>query len=83
MPADLDVGEVERVEDQLDPPPDQGGVDLVVVAVQADGGGLGDGAPFRPQERLAQLRGEGRAGVPSTAQRSSGVWSVSEWVRRW
>jgi hypothetical protein len=56
VPADLDPGQVERVEDELDLAPDQHGVDLVLVGVQPDGGGLGDGAPLRPQERLPQLR---------------------------
>jgi hypothetical protein len=48
VPADLDLGEVERVEHQLDPPADQRGVDLVGIAVQGHGGGLGDGAVLGP-----------------------------------
>ncbi len=42
--ADVDVGQVERVEDQLDDAADQGGVDFVAVAVQRHGGGLGHAA---------------------------------------
>lgn len=42
--ADVDPGQVERVEDDLDAAADQGGVDGVDVAVQADRGGLGDRA---------------------------------------
>src|SRR5512135_3526705 len=56
LPAgpDLDAGQVERVEDQLDVPPGEPGVDLVGVAVQGHQGGLGRPAPLGPQERLAQ-----------------------------
>ncbi len=50
--ADLQPGQVERVEHDLDPTADQRGVDLVDVAVQAERRGLGDGATLRPQERL-------------------------------
>ena len=32
--ADLDPGEVEGVVEELDPPADEGGVDLVAVALQ-------------------------------------------------
>ena len=46
--ADLDAGQVERVEHQLDFAPDQGRVDLVGVAVQRHGGGLGDAAVLLP-----------------------------------
>jgi hypothetical protein len=53
--ADLDPGQVERVEDQLHGRADQGGVDLVAVAEQADHRLLGDLAVLSPQERLAQL----------------------------
>ncbi len=42
--ADPQEGQVEWVEHELDLPPDQGGVDLVAVAVQGDEGGFGDGA---------------------------------------
>jgi hypothetical protein len=72
LPADLDPGQVERVEDQLDLPPDQGGVDFVGVAVQADRGGLGDGAPLRPQERLPQLRRRGAAAACSPTSDPTG-----------
>jgi hypothetical protein len=40
--ADPQEGQVERVEHELDLPPDQAGVDLITVAVQRDQGGLGD-----------------------------------------
>ena len=46
--ADLDLGQVEGVEDNLDSAPDQGGVDLVGVAVQGYRGGLGHGPALRP-----------------------------------
>jgi hypothetical protein len=59
--ADLDPGQVEGVEDQLHGRADQGGVDLVAVAEQADHGLLGDLATLGPQERLAQLGGSGQA----------------------
>jgi hypothetical protein len=56
--ADLEGGQVERVEHDLDRAADQRGVDLVAVAVQADRRGLGHPATLRPQERLVQhLRG--------------------------
>ena len=55
LPADLDTGQVERVEDQLDLAQGQGRVDLVGVAVQRHRRGLADGAPLAPQERLVQL----------------------------
>lgn len=54
--AHRDVAQVEGVEEQLDPPPGQRGVDLVGVAVQGECGGLGHGALLGPQERLVQLR---------------------------
>jgi hypothetical protein len=57
--AHADVGEVERVEDELDASPDQGGVDLVGVAVQGHRRGLGDRPVLGPPERLAQ-DGRGR-----------------------
>ena len=68
LPADLDAGQVERVEDQLDLAQGQGRVDLVGVAVQRHRGGLADGAPLAPQERLVQLGGSGqrrRGAVPA------------------
>ena len=46
--TDLDAGQVERVEHQLHFPPDQGRVDLVAVAVQRHGRGLGDAAVLLP-----------------------------------
>jgi hypothetical protein len=60
--ADLDRGEVEGVEHQLHGRADQGGVDLVAVAEQADHRLLGDLPMFGPQERLAELGGAGQAG---------------------
>ena len=67
-----DVGEVERVEHQLDAVPDQGGVDFVGVGVQGHGRGLGHGALLGPQERLVQgvTGGQHRwAGCEPTLQR--------------
>jgi hypothetical protein len=82
--ADLDLGEVERVEDQLDGHPDQRGVDLGGVGVQADGGGLGDLPALRPQERLVELGGVGsRGGTSAAVKRASGGWPVSRWARWW
>ena len=52
--TDLDAGEIERVEDQLDPTADKGRVHLVAVALEGDDGGLGHLACRRPQERLTQ-----------------------------
>ena len=57
--ADAQEGQVERVEDELDLPPGQPGVDLVTVAVQRDEGGFGDGAVLGPAERLGQSAGAG------------------------
>ena len=67
--ADLDVFEVERGEHQLDPPADQGGFDLVGVAVQRHRRGLGDDPLFGPQERLGQRVGRGHhRAVPGRCQ---------------
>jgi hypothetical protein len=54
---DLDVGEVERVEDQLDALTHERGVDLVVVAVKRHGRDLRDDSGLGPQERLVELGG--------------------------
>jgi hypothetical protein len=59
--ADLDVAQVEGVEDQLHGRADQGRVDLVAVAEQADHRLLGDLATLGPQERLPELGGSGQA----------------------
>jgi hypothetical protein len=74
---DLDAGEVERVEHQLDPAPDQQRVDLVGVALQRHQRGLGDGALFFPEERFGQRVG-GRqrkraAGLPARQRRLAGL----------
>jgi hypothetical protein len=53
--ADPDVGQVERVKDQLDLGSDQQRVDLIAVAVQPDDRGLGHGAVLRPSKRLGQV----------------------------
>lgn len=53
--ADLEEGQVERVEDQLDLAADQLRVDLVAVAVQGDRAGLGDRAVLGPAESLHQI----------------------------
>ena len=53
--AHVEDGQVERVEDELDLPAGQPGVDLVTVAVQRDEGGFGDGAVLGPAERLGQV----------------------------
>src|SRR6266536_1299951 len=58
--ADGDVGQVVRVEYQFHPGSGQRRVDLVLVAVQADGGGGVDGAPLAPPERLGQPVGRHR-----------------------
>jgi hypothetical protein len=68
LPADLDAGQVERVEDELNLAQGQGRVNLVGVAVQGDGRGLADGAALAPQERLVQpggLRERRRGPVPA------------------
>ena len=57
--ADLDPGQIERIEDELDLAGDQCGVDLVAVGVQRHRRGLGDRPLRRPEERLAQ-QGRGR-----------------------
>ena len=48
------------VEDDLDARADQGGVDLIGVAVQGDGGRLGHRAGLGPQERFVQRRRAGQ-----------------------
>ena len=55
-PPDGQLGHVERVEDQLDLPADQERVNRVLVALEADGGGLADQPDRAPAERLAQHR---------------------------
>jgi hypothetical protein len=57
--TDLDDLQVERGEHQLDLASGQRGFDLVGVAVQGHGRGLGDRAQLRPQERLGQRVGGG------------------------
>ena len=52
--ADLDLGQLQRVEDQLHPPAGQPGVDLVGVAVHLDRPGPRDDPALGPAERLAQ-----------------------------
>jgi hypothetical protein len=52
VPADLDAGEVERVEHELDLAADQDGVDFVLVPVQPDGARLRDGSPLMPISAL-------------------------------
>lgn len=61
---DLDGGQVERVEDQLDLTTIQDRVDLVGVALQRDERGLGDRAVFFPEEGLGQSV---RGGQPDRA----------------
>ena len=56
----VDLGEVERVEDQLDVPSDEGGIDLVAVGVEADGRGFGDEPGLCPQERFTDRLGCGQ-----------------------
>src|SRR6516165_7702242 len=48
--ANLDVGQLERVEDQIHSSPGQSRVDLVGVAVHPDRPGPGDGPSFAPAE---------------------------------
>jgi hypothetical protein len=50
---DLDAGQVERVEQQVDLAAGQAGVDLVAVSVQGHGRDRRDGALLAPQERPA------------------------------
>ena len=69
---DLDAGQVERVEHQLDAAPDQQRVDLVGVALQRHQRGAGDGALFFPEERLGQrvgARDRERAGDAPAGER--------------
>ena len=57
--AHLELAELEGIEEQLDLPVNEGGVDLVAVAVELDGGRLRDAAALGPEKGFAQL---GRAG---------------------
>ena len=57
MPAitsDLDLGQLERIEDQLDPATGESWIDLVGVAVQPDRAGPRHRPVFAPAERFAQ-----------------------------
>ncbi len=60
LEADLDGFQMERVEDELDSPTDERGIDLIGVAEQVDGAGLCDHAPLGPQEGLVKLFGRRR-----------------------
>jgi hypothetical protein len=51
--ADLDLGQIERVEHQLNPLAGELRVDLVVVAVLSERPGPRDRPPLAPQERVA------------------------------
>ena len=79
-------GQVERVEDQFHAPAGERRVDLVLVAVQGDQGRLGHGPPFRPAERLSQVRlGRGReraAGFPPGQRRLPGLRMLPHVVNR-
>ena len=75
--SDRDRGQVERVEHQLDPAPDEARVDLIGVALQRHQRGLGHGALCFPEERLRE-RGRGgqrerAAGVPARQRRGPGL----------
>ena len=64
----------ESIEQQLDLAPNQGRVDLIDVAVQGHGRGLGHGAEIGPQERFPQQCWAGqiwasRRGAPPPCQR--------------
>src|SRR5581483_4567255 len=50
---ELDFGQLEGVEAQLDLLADEEGIDAVAVALERDRGGARDGAFLAPQERLA------------------------------
>lgn len=63
--AHLDRPEGEGVEEELDRAPAKGGVDLVAVAAQGDGGGLSHLPALAPEEGLPQLGRAGVAGRPS------------------
>ena len=52
--ANLDPGQIERVEHQLDLPTDQRRIDLILVAVQRHGRGLRHRPLLAPQERFPQ-----------------------------
>src|SRR6266702_4259346 len=77
VPADLDDGQVERVEDALDFPPGQLRAGLIDTAEQLDRGVLADQAVLGPQERLPQpLRrrgGERGASQPPVHRRLPGL----------
>jgi hypothetical protein len=74
VPADLDDGQVEGVEDAPDAAAGQHRVGLVDAAEQLDGGGLGDYPVLGPQERLAQLgrRRGGERGAGQPAEQGAG-----------
>jgi hypothetical protein len=64
---DLDDGQVERSEQQVDGAPDQRGVDLVAVAVQRHGRDRGDLA-------LSRHRPPGAAAPSGRGGRAVGAW---------
>jgi hypothetical protein len=70
--ADLDRGQIERIEHALDFATNEGDVDFEDVAVDADGRCFGDGAMLGPQERFMQLgwgRDRERAACDEPVQR--------------
>jgi hypothetical protein len=73
----------ERVEQQLNPPAEQGGVDLIGVVVHGHGGGLGDGAVLHHRNASRSCAGDGRADGAPVLKCCIGVRPFSEWVRRW
>jgi len=83
LEADLDGFQMERVEDELDSPTDERGIDLIGVAEQVDGAGLCDHAPLGPQEGLVKLFADGgEEGAPPARKRSIGASPVSVCRRR-
>jgi len=65
---DLDDGQVERGEQQIHDAADQGGVDLIAVAMQRHRGGGGDPALLAPQNARRSSPASGRvAGVRPSA----------------
>ena len=66
--VDGELAEVFWVVAQLDPAPDQRRVDLVAVAGQADGGGLGHHPGRRPAKRLGEQDRVGGPGRPASQE---------------
>jgi len=78
MEPNMDLGQVEGVEDNLDSAPDQGGVDLIGVAVQGTVAVLVTVRRSDRRNASCNAAGGGNTGGPGARNRASGACPVSE-----